>query len=548
MLKDGRKLHFCCFCRAWRFRIPEHMKAKHYDNDRIKAILKLGKKDKIVAFKKIRHEGDMIANTNSLSSGSTYSVVVRKSKNESIGNYTPCYLCDGVFSNKTLSRHLKRCKLLNKEEDQIERKGMGLRTSKMLLHHTINSNSKYQDLKSNILTRMKQDELTNLIQNDEGLLLLGKNLYEKGGDSSFNEISCKLRRLARLVITFRNFTKTNASSLELVDSTNWDDVISSVKNLVNHQKQKVGIPSLLLDLGRSLASLAGAKRALAIRSNNSSMKEEAQNFLELHKDEWQIYTKHAMDTMKKDHKPEVLPLAADIEKLKNHVMKEIQLLVSKDEITTNEWSRLLATTVTRLITFNARRGSEPSKLTIEQWEKADSWKRKEDINNLTDPVEIALAKKLKVIYVSGKRKRRVPIIITPEVTEAVGKLLQFRKVVGVDERNIYLFPRHSRGSLNHVRGWEVVHDTTKRANLQQPNLMTSTKIRKHLATVLQLMALDSAELHWVTDHLGHSEQVHKEWYRQEPSTVELTKVARVLLAKDEGQNLRNKKVSDLNGK
>ena len=43
-------------------------------------------------------------------------------------------------------------------------------------------------------------------------------------------------------------------------------------------------------------------------------------------------------------------------------------------------------------------------------------------------------------------------------------------------------------------------------------------------------------------------QVHKEWYRQEPSTVELTKVARVFLAKDEVQNLQNKKVSfDLEG-
>ena len=110
---------------------------------------------------------------------------------------------------------------------------------------------------------------------------------------------------------------------------------------------------------------------------------------------------------------------------------------------------------------------------------------------------------------SGKRKKRVPILITPEVTEAIGKLLQFRNVVGVDESNIYLFPRHSRG-LSYVRGW-VLNETAKRANLKHPNLMTSTKVRKYLAAVMQFIALDSSELLWVTEHLGHTVQVHKEW-------------------------------------
>ena len=57
-----------------------------------------------------------------------------------------------------------------------------------------------------------------------------------------------------------------------------------------------------------------------------------------------------------------------------------------------------------------------------------------------------------------------------------------------------------------------------------------------MATVLQLLDMTDAKLSWVTDHLGHTGDVHKLWYRQEESTVELTKVAKILIAKDCGKS------------
>ena len=59
--------------------------------------------------------------------------------------------------------------------------------------------------------------------------------------------------------------------------------------------------------------------------------------------------------------------------------------------------------------------------------------------------------------------------------------------------------------------------------------------------------MNEAELSWVTDHLGHSADVHKLWYRQEESTVELTKVAKVLMAKDNGERFHNKTMAELCG-
>ena len=398
---------------------------------------------------------------------------------------------------------------------------------------------------------MKSDEIITLIENDEGILLYGFTLYEKGGDSSFNEISSKLRGLSRLVLQYRQLFGSDASSFSMIDPGSWDNVIQAAKALVGCQKQKVGLPSLLLGLGRSLACLASAKRAIGIRLKDDNMVNDARSFLELHATEWSIYSKHAQDAMKKDNIPEDLPLSSDIDKLKDYLLQQTSSLSNVDEeigMTKLIWSKLQFVTLARIIIFNARRGSEPSKLTMSQWENSDIWKRQEDIDNLEDPIEKALAKRLKVVYVTGKRKRRVPIIFTPEVAKDVNLLIKYRYVVGVCLENQYIFARPSRGSTKFVRGWDVLNDVSQKANLEKPELITSTKIRKHIATVLQLMVLNKAELSWITDHLGHSAAVHKQWYRQEPSTIELTKVDRVLMAKDAGKCLKNKKVSDLEGK
>ncbi len=56
--------------------------------------------------------------------------------------------------------------------------------------------------------------------------------------------------------------------------------------------------------------------------------------------------------------------------------------------------------------------------------------------------------------------------------------------------------------------------------------------------------MNDGELTWVSNHLGISKNVHKKWYRQEESTIELTKVAKLLIAKHGGVSFREK-ISDL---
>ena len=63
--------------------------------------------------------------------------------------------------------------------------------------------------------------------------------------------------------------------------------------------------------------------------------------------------------------------------------------------------------------------------------------------------------------------------------------------------------------------------------------------------MMQLLDMTDAELTWLTNHMGHSKNVHFAWYRREDTTIELTKVAKVLSAIDEGEDIANKKIDAL---
>ena len=67
-------------------------------------------------------------------------------------------------------------------------------------------------------------------------------------------------------------------------------------------------------------------------------------------------------------------------------------------------------------------------------------------------------------------------------------------------------------------------------NLKFPEHIRSTELRKYRATVSEIADLSKTDLRWLTEHLAYNLDVHREYYRLQESTVELTKVSRLLMA------------------
>ena len=102
--------------------------------------------------------------------------------------------------------------------------------------------------------------------------------------------------------------------------------------------------------------------------------------------------------------------------------------------------------------------------------------------------------------------------------------------------------------MGHLRGWDCVSASGKEVKeIQKPEAITSTKLRKYIATVSQTAALTELDVDWLARHLGHDIRVHRQFYRLHESTTELAKVSKLLLAVDAGniEQVKGKSLLDM---
>ena len=140
-----------------------------------------------------------------------------------------------------------------------------------------------------------------------------------------------------------------------------------------------------------------------------------------------------------------------------------------------------------------------------------------------------------MVEIRGKKGRKVPLVLTLEVKKAIDALNKHREAVGIHPDNPYVFARPNKNSRKCLRGWDCIRSVAENAGLQHPRLITSTKLRKYIATVCQVIDMTNAELDWLAKHLGHDIQVHRDFYRLQESTIEIAKVSKLLVAVDEGK-------------
>ena len=67
-----------------------------------------------------------------------------------------------------------------------------------------------------------------------------------------------------------------------------------------------------------------------------------------------------------------------------------------------------------------------------------------------------------------------------------------------------------------------------------PQVITPTNLRKHIATLSQLLNLQESELELLANHLGHDITVDRGFYQLPEDTLNLAKVGKLLLALEKG--------------
>ena len=181
--------------------------------------------------------------------------------------------------------------------------------------------------------------------------------------------------------------------------------------------------------------------------------------------------------------------------------------------------------------YNGRRGGEPARLFIYQWEEAlnGTWLREQTREAYKHEIKTGN----RITFQEGKGDRQVPVFIPPDLVAALEFLSspEVRSESDVSPENEYLFPS-TKGSDNHVSGWHSMIACCKKCNLSSN--VTGTTNRHRVSTLIGALGLPESDQLLAFEHFGHSGDVNRNIYQVPPAEQQLRSTGRYLQLIDQG--------------
>ncbi|KAK2904486.1 hypothetical protein Q8A73_011143 [Channa argus] len=173
-------------------------------------------------------------------------------------------------------------------------------------------------------------------------------------------------------------------------------------------------------------------------------------------------------------------------------------------------------------------------MTLECFKKRDQTELHPDIAVGLSPFEQKMSKLYSRVEIMGKRGRKVAVLLNCEHLNSLTLLVDKRDACGVDKDNPFLFARPKCGPTSYYRGQDCIRVFASQCGAQNPEYLRSTHLRKHVATLSQILNLKDNELDQLANFLGHDIRVHRSYYRLPEATIEIAKISKLLMAMEKG--------------
>ena len=534
------KKNYCYICGKPQSKFTRHLKIHEKTNVDVARVLALPKhsEERKKMLDKLRNKGNYEHNTDVLKSG-TGSLKLRRKpkKNYSSKDFVHCMYCQAMFLRRDLWRHARNCPSKPVKDNAESGK------TRVLTLATMSESARCQQISQGVwklLTVMKDDDISAAVRSDFNILQLAQSFFNKHGQDpmKFDYIRQKLREVGRLLVTLR--TEFVINTLEdAVKPANFHVVIQAVKKVsgFDEEKHSYQTPSLALKLGHSLQKICDIIHCRALMAEDSELIKSTQTFQKLYTTKWSELVSHtALTTLNEWHfnKPSTLPFTEDVQRLHRHLEKTAAS--SSENLKTSPsahvYGELCRATLAKIILFNRRRGGEVARMQLKGFLERDTAALHKDVAVGLTKFEQKLCAHFSRVEIRGKRGRKVAMLLSPDMVDALTDLISRRKECGVPEDNTFLFARPN--CLTPYRGQDCLRMYANECGAQNPELLRSTQLRKHVATLSQVLNLKNHELDQVADFLGHDIRVHREYYRLPEATTQLAKISKLLLAMEKG--------------
>lgn len=528
--KRKLKKDLCPLCFEEVDHFARHVFNKHSDEEAVKKILKLPlkSKERRFAVMSLRKKGNFI-----LHDQKNKLQVVRlpnKLHNTELKNedYFPCVLCLGFYKKSYLWRHKKICKskLVNKtnnSKNHLTDSQTFLATTGML--GNILNRSR---IKKEVFSIMRPDNISFTAKSDSLICLFGESYINKHKRKQMSTVvSNKMRELARLKIALKG-SSTIEYLIDFLKPECYDLIVAATKLICgyNAEERTYVASSLALHMGTTLKFLCDVaekailtKNPLFVCNNRDNKIKEIRNVRYMINMHWCNDVSSLANKVlneKKFLKPKLLPFTEDIKALNLHVKtsaeKAYNSLRDNIEIKIN-YKILTECTLVLVLIFNRKRVGEVQFLNITTYESNNFSINQREFLNCLSELEKNMSATFKRVIVFGKGSKPVPILFTKLMQRYIEMLLNIRKNTEVvPTSNTYVFANPDSKD-RWISGPSVLRKYAHKCGAKNPELLTSTRFRKQLATILQLMNFENDEMEQIARFMGHTEKTHKEFYR-----------------------------------
>lgn len=561
--KRKDKPHWCLFCDKSTTKLRRHFLSFHKGERDLSPYLNATKSKRNVELSKLRNLGDHMHNRSVWEKGTGEIVVKRKGRAERgakcVEEFVPCPDCLGYYHKKDLWRH--HCVARGKEVHTSRSKVIA---GKLLLPPIPGSKRVQgpdEELAREILEHLKGDPVGIVVKTDPLIFQLALRETRKNGFDRDRHpyIRNKLREIGRLVLALRQTCgMENGRLSDFLKPELFTSVVEATREVAEYASASSDYnkPSLAKKLGHTLRRCVLLLQATAIEHQDTQLRQQCKLFLELFDARWNEWvSSQAARTLYRRQQNCVkrLPLSEDIQKLSAYLAQtakdaKVHLAGSSSSLEKKRARQnLCKALLSQVILFNRRRSGEVSKMKVADYRNRQV-STVDDITQSLSSFEQSLCKSLVRVEIIGKTGRLVPVLLTAEMVDSFDTLLQSRNEAGIPDSNIFVFTQSSNShcdSKGHIRGSDTLKVHCQEASLKLPELVTSTSLRKHVATMSQLYNLKDNELDLVAQYLGHDIRTHRQYYRLPSATLQMAKVAKVLLQMESGDISRNKSLDDI---
>lgn len=473
-------------------------------------------------------------------------------------NYLPCKHCLGYYSSKNLWRHIKQC-------DANPSKGASAKNAKSEAQNFLIRTLKVDDhLKDEVFPRMRADQISLTAKKDKLICAFASRYLKIHRDKHFVLVaSRKMRELARLLIEMQKLDTSLNDLFQCLKPEHYDKLVSATKaaSKYDYEKRSYQSPTFALNMGTVLkqccdiALMHVLKRSVLFPTiSSANVEANLKSLIDLIASNWKfdISNQAACDlNIKKWNKVTLIPLASDLKLLKDCLIQKAESALSdlkKNNHDAKAYNTLLETVYCRILLLNRRRPGELQRLFTSTYMSAmqnQSSQTYEEFSEAVSETEKILITKFKRIVIKGKRGRGVPVLISKDVQEHVDVMLEYRNHV-FRKTNLYLFGNPNTGQP--ITGYKILKKYVTLCGAKNPDALTCTRLRKHLATLTQLFNLTENDMEQLASFMGHTLGIHRSSYRLPDDVYQTSKISKLLILMEKGEagQFKGKTLDEIN--